>query len=133
MIETPRLRCRAPSSLQASRRREEDRQSKGEPANDKSRTLPAKPSHGELPRYCRTKSTKKGQHPQQFSPVGNGNSNAFHCSSSEDFLRRQNSFLLRSTTSGAAPIDASERNELRPLAEAMDLPTDQLAGLNARA
>jgi hypothetical protein len=38
--------------------------------------------------------------------------------------------LIASLAMTQAPVTSSERNELGTLAEAMDLPTDQLAGLN---
>jgi hypothetical protein len=40
--------------------------------------------------------------------------------------------LLASLTTTQAPVTADERDELRSLAEAMDLPADQLAGLNVQ-
>ena len=40
--------------------------------------------------------------------------------------------LLASLTITQAPVTADERDELRSLAEAMDLPADQLAGLNVQ-
>jgi hypothetical protein len=40
--------------------------------------------------------------------------------------------LIASLAMTQAPVTSSERDELRTLAEAMDLPTDQLAGLNAQ-
>ncbi len=41
--------------------------------------------------------------------------------------------LLASLTITQAPVTAAERDELRSLAEAMELPADQLAGLNVQA
>jgi hypothetical protein len=41
--------------------------------------------------------------------------------------------LLASLTMTQAPVTAAERDELRSLAEALELPTDQLAGLNVQA
>ena len=41
-------------------------------------------------------------------------------------------FLIASLAMTQAPVTPGERDELRTLAEAMDLPTDQLAGLNVR-
>jgi hypothetical protein len=40
--------------------------------------------------------------------------------------------LIASLAMTQAPVTSGERDELRTLAEAMDLPTDQLAGLNVR-
>jgi len=40
--------------------------------------------------------------------------------------------LLASLTMTQAPVTADERDELRSLSEAMDLPADQLAGLNVQ-
>ena len=40
--------------------------------------------------------------------------------------------LIASLTLSQAPITADERDELRSLAEAMDLPTGPLAGLNVQ-
>ena len=40
--------------------------------------------------------------------------------------------LIASLAMTQAPVTASERDELKTLAEAMDLPPDQLAGLNVR-
>jgi hypothetical protein len=40
--------------------------------------------------------------------------------------------LIASLTLTQAPVTADERDELRSLAEAMDLPTDPLAGLNVQ-
>ena len=40
--------------------------------------------------------------------------------------------LIASLAMTRAPVTPSERDELKTLAEAMDLPTDQLAGLNVR-
>jgi len=40
--------------------------------------------------------------------------------------------LIASLAMTQAPVTPSERDELKTLAEAMDLPTDQLAGLNVR-
>jgi hypothetical protein len=41
--------------------------------------------------------------------------------------------LLASLTMTQAPVTAAERDELRSLAEALELPTDQLTGLNVQA
>lgn len=40
--------------------------------------------------------------------------------------------LIASLAMTQAPVTSGERDELRTLAEAMDLPTDQLAGLNVQ-
>jgi hypothetical protein len=40
--------------------------------------------------------------------------------------------LIASLSSTGAPVTADERNELRSLAEAMDLPADQLAELHVQ-
>lgn len=40
--------------------------------------------------------------------------------------------LIASLAMTQAPVTSGERNELRTLAKAMDLPTDQLAGLNVQ-
>lgn len=40
--------------------------------------------------------------------------------------------LIASLAMTQAPVTSGERDELRTLAEAMDLPTDQLAGVNVQ-